>query len=210
MMILFRHSCLCQSSIMTEEKKKKHPLPISDHPDCYFCPTSTPSSGVDLPETQNFFYSEINPEEEEEKGPLLHSSADPLLSQSAAKIDEKDVDECGIYPPDKIRHVSGEKNLSAYSNGLATTTLPLDIPSPLYCTSNRFGNLISAFDSLIHHLDITVSELTQKPRSTQDSWREKHLQELSSVLHRLDKLKGQSILQRKKFDKLMQRIVNDS
>ena len=177
-------------SVDNDGRKKKNY--IIDHSDCYLCSTVTPPPpNLNLEETQDFFYNQS-------PSKYLLRSTDPLLSQSAAP---PEVDECGIYPPD-VNPTTNSENIFK-TNGLATTTLPLDVPSPLYCTSNEFTKLISRFQSLLYNLELSVTGLSCNSGS-----REKISRELNSLLNRLQKLKDQTLSARKKFDKLVLQVVN--
>ena len=172
---------------MTEEKKKNY---IIDHSDCYLCSNPTPPPpDLNLPETQDFFYNQ-SPSKY-----LLHST-DPFLSQSAAP---PEVDECGIYPPD-VTPPTKRLNL-LNTDGLST--LPLDVPSPFYCASNEFTQLMSRFQSLLYNLELSVAGL-----SCHSGSREKISRDLNSLLNRLQKLKDQTLAARKKFDKLVLQVAN--
>ena len=170
---------------MTEEKKKNY---LNDHSDCYLCSTSTlPSSNLNLPETQNFFY---NPSD------YLRTPNDPLLSQSAASAD---VDECGIYPFDFEPKEDGRFN----GNG---TSLPVNKPSSLFCASNEFTKVLNRFQALLYNLELSINELSLI--SNPPPKEKRNIRELNSLLGRLQRIKDQTLMAQKKMDRLISQSIN--
>ena len=185
---------------MSEKKQNKHQQKknlLSDHSDCYICPPFCSSSNFeDLPEpeTQNFFV---------DSQPLSASSLTTNIGDSGGS--PMSVHECGIYSQnfDNIRPTTSDgKDLLTL-----TPLYSVDKPSPLYCSVNEFNNLMSTFDSLTHHLDMAITELTCKQPSGRRLSNGKQLQELNSFLLRLCKIKNQTSLLNKKFDKTVSRLV---
>ena len=154
------------------------------------CSTSTlPTSNLDLPETQNFFY---NPAD------YLRTSNDPLLSQSAASAD---VDECGIYPPGFNPKEEGRNNGDGSS-------LPVDKPSSLFCASNEFTKVLTKFQSLLYNLELSINELSLISNPPPKD--KKNIRDLNSLFGRLQKIKDQTLMLKNKLDSVISQAINNN
>ena len=186
---------------MSQEKKKA----FKNHFDCYLCSAVNPcymcsspplpSQDLDLPQTQDFF------SQQDTKDYLL-SSDDPLLPVSPPPS-SSDVDECGIYPPDVVNITNGTKVKSL--NNLSQTPSNLILPSPLCCSTADFTKVIDEFQSLLHNLQITVTQLDYPPIKGDKKIElpsERLRREVKSLRSRVQRLKDQTLMAKKKFEKI--------
>ena len=175
---------------------------------CYLCSSSPlPSQDLDLPQTQNFF-------SQQDTVDYLRTPRDPLLPESSS-ASSTGVDECGIYPPDVVNNTTNRTNAKSLDN-LSPMSPNLLIPKPLCCSTSDFTKVIDEFQPLLHNLQIAVSQL-EYPSAKGDKkggkkierpLTEKLHRELKSLRSRVQRLKDQTLMARKKFYEIGAQIVH--
>ena len=192
---------------MSQEKKKA----LKNHFDCYLCSTVNPcfmcstsplpSQELDLPQTQNFF-------SQQDTADYLRTSRDPLLPESSS-ASSAEVDECGIYPRDVVNNTTNRSNAKSLDN-LSPMSPNLLLSKPLCCSTSDFTKVIDEFQPLLHNLQIAVSQL-EYPSVKVDKKGDKKIErplteklhrELKSLRSRVQRLKDQTLMARKKFQEI--------
>ena len=169
---------------------------------CFLCSSPPlPSQDLDLPQTQDFF-------SQQDTEDYLRGSEDPLLPESSS-VSSQGVDECGIRPPDVVS-ITNRTKVNTLNN-LSQMPSNLILPSPLYCSTSDFTKVIDEFQSLLQNLQISVSQLDYSSIKTDKKIErpsERIHRELKSLRSRVQRLKDQTLMAKKKFEKIGAQILH--
>ena len=143
----------------------------------------TPVQHLDLPQTQDFFYSDLN-------FPPPNQLANQALSSSSPSLFDQGMDECGIYPSNNVQQE--EKQPSTSRNSASNSSSGL-LPPQAYCIKNKFEIASQAIDKMIDELESSQTLWMMLIRPPSQHISKKIYIEHESVANRLRSIKRQLV-----------------
>ena len=91
--------------------------------------------------------------------------------------------------------------------------MPPNFPSPLCCSTADFTKVIDEFQPLLHNLQISVSQLeypsVKGDKKIERPTTDRIHRELKSLRARVQRLKDQTLMAKKKFEKIGAQLIHN-